>query len=76
MSGAFTARSQVAIVGYAQSPIVRHADAPLGAIAVDTALRAIADAGLTKDQIDGFTTGSLLPSSGGGVTSSPGPPPS
>jgi len=65
VSGAFTARSQVAIVGYAQSPIVRHADAPLGAIAVDTALRAIADAGLTKDQIDGFTTGSLLPSSGG-----------
>ena len=64
MSGTFTARSQVAIVGYAQSPIVRHANAPLGAIAVDTALRAIADAGLTKDQVDGFTTGSLLPTSG------------
>lgn len=64
MSGAFTARSEVAIVGFAQSPIVRHADAPLGAIAVETTLRAIADAGLTRDQVDGFTTGSLLPSSG------------
>jgi acetyl-CoA acetyltransferase len=61
----FSARSQVAMVGYAQSPIVRHADAPLGAIAIDTVLAAIADAGLTKDDIDGFTTGSLLPSAGG-----------
>jgi acetyl-CoA acetyltransferase len=64
MSAGFLARSQVAIVGYAQSPIVRHADQPLGAIAVETTLRAIGDAGLTRDQIDGFTTGSLLPTSG------------
>lgn len=65
MSPTFTARSQVAIVGYAQSPIRRHHDAPLGALAVETALAAIADAGLTTDDIDGFTTGSLLPTSGG-----------
>ena len=64
MTPRFSARSQVAIVGYAQSPIVRHAAVPLGALALDTALAAIADAGLTKDDIDGFTTGSLLPTSG------------
>jgi acetyl-CoA acetyltransferase len=34
-------------------------------VAVETALAAIADAGLVKDDIDGFTTGALLPSSGG-----------
>jgi acetyl-CoA acetyltransferase len=61
----FSARSQVAIVGYAQSPIRRHHDMPLGALALDTVLAAIADAGLTSDDIDGFTTGSLLPTAGG-----------
>jgi len=65
VSARFTARSQVAIVGYAQSPVRRHHDRPLGALALDTVLAAIADAGLTKDAIDGFTTGSLLPTSGG-----------
>ena len=65
MSARFTARNRVAIAGYAQSPIVRHADRPLGAIAVDTARAAIADAGLAVADVDGFTTGSLLPSAGG-----------
>ena len=65
MSPGFTARSEVAVAGYAQSPIARHADRPLGAIAIDTALGAIADAGLVPEQIDGFVTGSLLPSAGG-----------
>ena len=65
MSARFTARNQVAIAGYAQSPIVRHADQSLGAVAVDTARAAIADAGLTVADVDGFTTGSLLPSAGG-----------
>jgi len=65
MSPGLTARSEVAVAGYAQSPIVRHADRPLGAIAIDTALTAIADAGLVPEQIDGFVTGSLLPSAGG-----------
>jgi len=65
MTPGFRARSEVAIVGYAQSAIRRHADVPLGALAIDTALAAIADAGLTPDAIDGFTTGSLLPTSGG-----------
>jgi acetyl-CoA acetyltransferase len=61
----FEARGKVAIAGYAQSPIVRRAEAPLGALTVETCLRAIADAGLTKDRIDGFTSGTLFPSSGG-----------
>lgn len=61
----FRARTDVAIVGYAQSPIRRHAPLPLGALTVETCLAAIADAGLRTEQIDGFTTGSLLPSMGG-----------
>ncbi len=65
MTARFRARNQVAIAGFAQSPVVRHADRPLGAIAVDTARAAIADAGLTVADVDGFTTGSLLPSAGG-----------
>ena len=65
MGDRFTARSQLALVPYAQSPVRPHHDVRLGALALDTALAAIADAGLTKDDIDGFTTGSLLPTSGG-----------
>src|SRR6185369_17459180 len=58
-------RCEVAIVGYAQSQTYRHASVPIGALTVETCLRAIADAGLKKEQIDGFTTGSILPSAGG-----------
>jgi acetyl-CoA acetyltransferase len=65
MSARFRGQNEVAIVGYAQSPIRRRADVPLGVLAMETALAAIADAGLQKEQIDGFTTGSILPSSGG-----------
>jgi len=56
--------TRVAIAGYAQSPIVRNADTPLGELAVQTVRDAIADAGLAVTQIDGFTTGSLLPAMG------------
>ncbi len=55
----------VAIVGFAQSPIRRHAEVPLGALALDTVRSAIADAGLVAEQIDGFTTGALFPTAGG-----------
>ena len=65
MSGRFAARGQVAIAGCAHSPIVRHTDRPLGAITIETCLRAIEDAGLSRDDVDGFTTGALFPSSGG-----------
>ena len=64
MTGRFTASKQVAIVGYAQSAIERHATSPLGVLAVETARAAIADAGLAVDQIDGFVTASLFPSAG------------
>ena len=62
MSRRFVASNKVAIVGYAQSPIERHAEQSLGVLAVDTARRAMADAGL--DEVDGFVTGSLFPTAG------------
>ncbi|MGA7419151.1 MAG: thiolase family protein [Acidimicrobiales bacterium] len=62
MSGRLAAGNKVAIVGCAQSPIERHAEHSLGVLAVDTARRAIADAGL--DHVDGFVTGSLFPTAG------------
>jgi acetyl-CoA acetyltransferase len=55
------ASNQVAIVGYAQSMIERHAPVSLGALTVDAARRAIADAGLRTDQVDGYVTAPLLP---------------
>jgi acetyl-CoA acetyltransferase len=54
----------VAVVGYAQSKVVRRSDEPLGITAIRTAREAIRDAGLTLDQIDGFASSALLPSSG------------
>ena len=59
------ARGEVAISGYAQSPIARHFDRPLGVVAVETARQAIADAGLRPEQIDGFTSSALFPTAGG-----------
>ena len=64
MSATFTARNKVAVVGYAQSPIERHAKLSLGALTVETARQAIADAGLTVGQVDGFVTATLFPTSG------------
>jgi len=58
------ASNRTAIVGYAQSPVVRHADQTLGALAVETARAALADAGLAVAQIDGFVTASLFPTAG------------
>ncbi len=64
MSGALVARDQVAIVGYAHSMVERHSDRPLGLITLDTARAAIADAGLSVDQIDGFVCSTLFPTAG------------
>jgi acetyl-CoA acetyltransferase len=64
MSGRMAASNRVAVVGYAHSPIERHASRSLGALTVDTARRAIADAGLDREQIDGFVTGALFPTAG------------
>jgi acetyl-CoA acetyltransferase len=55
---------QVAIVGYGQSLIERHAPTTLGALTVDVAHAAIADAGLRPDQVDGFVTAPLMPALG------------
>lgn len=64
MSCRFRAHNEVAIVGYAQSMVRRHASHPLGTIAIETARSAIADAGLTVDQIDGFVGSALFPTAG------------
>ncbi len=64
MSSGFSARGKVAIAGYAHSDVVRHADRPLGAVALDTAKQAIADAGLRPEQIDGFASSTLQPTAG------------
>jgi acetyl-CoA acetyltransferase len=64
LSASFAAKNQVAIVGYAQSPIVKHDTRSLGVLTVDTARSAIRDAGLDVDMVDGFVTGSLFPSAG------------
>jgi acetyl-CoA acetyltransferase len=68
LTGRFAARNQVAIVGYAQSRIERHSSSSLGVLTVETAKTAVADAGLTTDQIDGFVTASLFPSAGAHVS--------
>ncbi|MFB4298624.1 thiolase family protein [Actinomadura sp. NTSP31] len=64
MSGRFAASNKVALVGYAQSPVQRHAERPLGALAVDTARQAIADAGLDLKDVDGIVAASLFPTAG------------
>jgi acetyl-CoA acetyltransferase len=60
----FAASNRVAIVGHAQSAIQLHAPQTLGALTVDTARRAIADAGLKVEQVDGFVSAPLFPTSG------------
>ena len=65
MSGRMASSNQVAIVGYAQSQVERHADSPLGALTVDTARRAIADAGLTVGQRRRLRHGQPVPDSAG-----------
>ena len=62
MSARFEAAGRVAIVGYAHSAITRSEEVGLGPLTMRTTLEAIADAGLTLEDIDGFTTGALFPS--------------
>lgn len=65
MTPRFHATGKVAVVGYAHSPIVRRSEVSLGALTLRTVLEAVADAGLTRTDIDGFTTGALFPSAAG-----------
>jgi acetyl-CoA acetyltransferase len=64
VSGRMASSNQVAIAGYAQSNLERHAKSTLGALTVETAQRAIADAGLHVGDVDGFVTASLFPTAG------------
>lgn len=64
MSARFAAAGQVAIAGYAHSLIERHAARPLGALAVETARAAIADAGIGLGDVDGVVTAALFPTAG------------
>jgi acetyl-CoA acetyltransferase len=57
-------RGQVTIAGYAQTPIVRRSVEPLGVLTVGAARAAIADAGLSPHDVDGFVTVGGLPSLG------------
>jgi acetyl-CoA acetyltransferase len=57
-------RCHVAIAGYAHSRIERHADQTLGALAIETARAAIADAGLEVADVDGFVGSTLFPTAG------------
>jgi acetyl-CoA acetyltransferase len=64
VTGRFAASGQVAIVGYDQTTIERHAEQPLGVLAIESARRAVADAGLQVEDVDGFVGSSLLPTAG------------
>src|SRR6516225_5820870 len=54
-------RNKVAIVGAGVTKAVRHADVPIGALAVAVSDAAITDAGLTRSDIDGVACGASLP---------------
>ena len=61
-------RSKVAVVGYAHSVIERRSGRAIGAVAVETARAAIADAGLTVEQVDlGVTIPARLQGCSSGV---------
>lgn len=64
MKTRYAARCEVALVGFAQTKVYRRAPVSLGALTMEACTKAIEDAGLRKDQIDGFTTGPLLPAAG------------
>ena len=64
MSAGFPASRQVAVVGYSHSDVVKRSPRPLGALTVEVAREAVADAGLQCGDIDGFVTAGMLPTSG------------
>ncbi len=66
----FNSANKVAITGVAHSKIGRRLERPIGALAVDACLAAIADAGLTIKDIDGVAT--FPQTTGPGVGPEPG----
>jgi acetyl-CoA acetyltransferase len=61
---ALSAGRPVAIAGYGQTPVVRHADAALGVLAARAVRAAAADAALELSDVDGFVTVAGMPSLG------------
>jgi acetyl-CoA acetyltransferase len=59
-------RAKVAVVGLGHSSIYRRDEIPLGRLAVDACLQAIADAGITVDEIDGLASDPEQPFGGAG----------
>ena len=57
-------RNKVAIVGAGVTKVQRRADVPAASLAVEASDAAIADAGLTRKDIDGVACGVSLPSYG------------
>lgn len=53
-ASSWPARNRTAIVGAGYTPMVRQSDRSLGSFAVEAALHAIGDAGLTPEDIDGY----------------------
>lgn len=60
--------SQVVIAGYAMSKVSRASDQLLGAMALETCRMAAKDAGIAPGDIDGFTTGAMMPAYGDHAT--------
>jgi acetyl-CoA acetyltransferase len=56
-----TQHHRVAIVGVGYTPITRYSERSLGSLAVEAALDAIRDAGLTRDDIDGYVGSPAAP---------------
>lgn len=54
-------RNRVAIVGASVPRVARHADVPVGSLAVQVSHAAVRDAGLSLDEIDGISCGTSLP---------------
>jgi acetyl-CoA acetyltransferase len=68
----FSARNKVAIVGVGYTNAVRHAEVPVGSLAVQASDAAITDAGLSRSDIDGVACGTSLPAYGTSRQLSPG----
>lgn len=65
-------RNKAAIVGAGVVKSARHADVPVGQLAIQMSDAAIADAGLTRADIDGVACGTSLPADGAARALRPG----
>ena len=72
MPGTGVFRNRVAIVGAAVAKSVRHSSRPVGSLAIEMSDAAIADAGLTRADIDGVACGTSLPADAAARVKRPG----